>query len=478
MGSDAPAAPAEGRVRRMSLVSECLARGAVKGTCFPASAKCREWPLTTFFFLDKAPTDKELEETMKTLMTIERFRSKVMTVGKDNYAWSVLDVSEVNVKEHVTRKEIGSEAELRVEMDRLVDSPLVGNGARPLWDLTVLTLKKGAKWTPSPGGPQRQPPVVCVRISHAIGDGLALVGVLNQVCTGVDGSPVKVVDFQRRPVPSPFSLSSFTPFSTIIQLFTLVRYILRCIFDVLKAISVPVGPHDTTTAFCDKSKKVAYSGRRSIVTSPSYPLADFKEIKTRMGCTVNDVVVTCLAGAIQKYNVHHGDPTAKKSPRVRAALPAIYDTNRADGRLRNAWTFVSIPLPMGPMDVRDRLKEVKKRCDRMKSSPEIWATTMLNKFANALLGFPFQAQTVFDYMSRHSMVFTNVPGPTEPVVIFGHQVREMIFGVGNLVSQVSIVSYAGGMGLSLVVDPEEVKGAHLVGDFFGDELAELKKKCA
>jgi diacylglycerol O-acyltransferase len=81
-------------------------------------------------------------------------------------------------------------------------------------------------------------------------------------------------------------------------------------------------------------------------------------------------------------------------------------------------------------------------------------------------------------MSRHSMVFTNVPGPTAPVVMFGSKVRDMVFGVGNLVSQVSIVSYAGEATLSMVIDPDEVKEAHLVGEFFQEELAELRKKGA
>ena len=67
---------------------------------------------------------------------------------------------------------MGSEEELRVEMDELVNSPLQGNGTRPLWDVTVLTLKKGAKWVPSTtGGSVNPPPVVCLRVSHSIGGG-------------------------------------------------------------------------------------------------------------------------------------------------------------------------------------------------------------------------------------------------------------------------------------------------------------------
>ena len=79
-------------------------------------------------------------------------------------------------------------------------------------------------------------------------------------------------------------------------------------------------------------------------------------------------------------------------------------------------------------------------------------------------------------MSRHSLVFTNVPGPTKPVRIFGQEARAMTFGVGNIVNQVSVVSYAGKMSLSLVVDPDEVPEAHEIGTFFLEELRALDRQ--
>ena len=98
----------------------------------------------------------------------------------------------------------------------------------------------------------------------------------------------------------------------------------------------------------------------------------------------------------------------------------------------------------------------------------------LNAVAAKLLGPSFQSDTIYDFMSRHSMVFTNVPGPTAPVTMFRNQVTEMTFGVGNLVNQVSVVSYAGKMGISLVVDPDEVPDAHLIAAYhFREELDAL-----
>ena len=60
---------------------------------------------------------------------------------------------------------------------------------------------------------------------------------------------------------------------------------------------------------------------------------------------------------------------------------------------------------------------------------------------------------------RHSMVFTNVPGPTEPIVFMGSRVREIVFACSNLVNQVSALSYAGRLPYAVVVERRQ-EGCH------------------
>mgnify|MGYP003309511255 CR=1 FL=1 len=147
--------------------------------------------------------------------------------------------------------------------------------------------------------------------------------------------------------------------------------------------------------------------------------------------------------------------------------------DRVRGALTNNWTFVSLALPMGVMSAAERLRRAQKTCNLMKRSPEPYVTRALNTVVDAA-GPSVQRQVVFDYMTRHSMVFTNVPGPTKPVTLFrGKNVRSMTFAVSNLVNQVSVMSYAGEMGFSLVVDPDATPDAHLVGEYFKRELDAL-----
>ena len=88
----------------------------------------------------------------------------------------------------------------------------------------------------------------------------------------------------------------------------------------------------------------------------------------------------------------------------------------------------------------------------MKTTPAAHAVSALNVVAAGLL----------------------VPGPAKQIKLFGGKpVRDMTFAVSNLINQVSVMSYAGQMGFSLVVDPNKTPDAHLVGTYFGEELRAL-----
>jgi len=471
-------APAEGappRQRRMSLVTNTLARGAITGTAFPPEAKCPDFPLATFFYLDAEPSDEDLMSTMRKIALFDRLKSKVVPDDKKKHAyqWAEIPDIEKTLLSHVTRLEVSSESELRAEMDILLVSPL--DIEKPLWDVTVLTLKPGACWTPSKGGPSREPPVVCVRVSHAIGDGLSLMNVL----TRLTDNEASFLDFKRRPNTEKTTFLGYV--TSPYKLWLLLLWLFNCVYAVLAAIGTPVGRRDSHSAFYDAQTPVAFSGKRKMITCEGFELADLKQVKQKFGCTVNDVMCACLAGAIHRYDREmngDGNSSKKKStaPLTRAAIavPFLDGRPKDSTHLCNRWTFVSLPLATGDISIVDRLRITKKRCDLMKTTPAAHAVSALNVVAAKTLGPKFQSQTIYDFMSKHSMVFTNVPGPTKPVTLFrGKTVLSMTFAVSNLVNQVSVMSYAGEMGLSLVVDPDVTKDAHLVGEYFSQELKRL-----
>ena len=95
------------RPRRMSLMTHTLARAAKKGTAFPAFANVPDFPICTFFFMDEAPNDVDLIETLKKLMSIDRLRCTVM--GEKTFEWEVVADME-RIREKVNREKQGDVA--------------------------------------------------------------------------------------------------------------------------------------------------------------------------------------------------------------------------------------------------------------------------------------------------------------------------------------------------------------------------------
>jgi len=98
--------------------------------------------------------------------------------------------------------------------------------------------------------------------------------------------------------------------------------------------------------------------------------------------------------------------------------------------LRNNWVFLSLHLPIDIPDDKavDRLRACKAELDSLKDSPEAVVGHALQVVAGTVLPYKAQLKTSFDVMSRHSLVFTNVPGPINQVYIgkYPIQVRSVI----------------------------------------------------
>ncbi len=450
----------------MNALTETLARATLVGGAFPPKARAPDFPLVTSFYLERAPDDAALETFARALASFPELGCRATAADARSektlrrLRWERVD--DGGWLKRVKRVEVATVEELIAVTNEATLTPLDANA--PLWDCVVVTRKKGGEaWDGEDEG-FPEPPVVLLRVSHAIGDGIALVNVLKKISTALDGGEMRVLDFKRRERASR---------SFLALLWACVTFIFVCAYGFLKAVLTAAGPYDTKTVFKGSRPPYAFSGKRRVVVCPPVSMEDVKAIKNASGCTVNDIVVAALAGAIQKYLARVGDPSATKKPRVRAAsLYAFPD--RVRGALTNNWTFVSLALPMGVMSAAERLRRAQKTCNLMKRSPEPYVTRALNTVVDAA-GPSVQRQVVFDYMTRHSMVFTNIPGPTEPIVFMGSRVRDIVFACSNLVNQVSALSYAGRLRLTLVVDPEATPEADVIGRAFVKEIDALRE---
>jgi WS/DGAT/MGAT family acyltransferase len=191
---------------------------------------------------------------------------------------------------------------------------------------------------------------------------------------------------------------------------------------------------------------------KRVAWSEEVPLEKVKRIGRVTGCTVNDVLLAAVSGALRRYL--EGRDGRAATPDVHAAVPV--DLRRPDEpfSLGNRFGLVFVSLPVSLEEPLERLFEVRRRMNRLKASPE--AGVALKILAGVgLTSAEVQRRLVEWVGAKTTAVITNVPGPRERVHLAGAAVRGMMFWVpmsGRVGLGVSIFSYAGGVRLGVVTD--------------------------
>ena len=216
----------------------------------------------------------------------------------------------------------------------------------------------------------------------------------------------------------------------------------------------------------------------------SQPVAldDVKAIGRLARGTVNDVLLNAVSGALRRYLIRRGAPVDGLN--IRAVVPVnLRPLDKPITELGNKFGVVFLALPVGIDDPFDRLLELKRRTDAIKSSPEaLVAFGILHLIGASPPALADIAVELFG--AKATAVMTNVPGPREPIYMAGARIEKVMFWVpqsGHLGLGVSIFSYNGAVLLGiatdsgLVPDPESI-----IADFHAelDELVKLARAVA
>ena len=208
--------------------------------------------------------------------------------------------------------------------------------------------------------------------------------------------------------------------------------------------------------------------------SHAIALDDIKLIKNNLGGTVNDVLVTAVAGGLRRYLVGKGDDVSALE--IRAAIPVNLRTEGDSGKLGNKFGLVFLTLPINIEEPLMRLTDVRRRMLELKRSAE--APVTLGILGAMGLGTDaFREFVVRTLEPKATVVLTNVPGPPIPLYLAGQPIREMMFWVpqaGRLGVGISILSYAGRVYLGVATDAGLVPDPQTVLDGVYAELDRLK----
>jgi diacylglycerol O-acyltransferase / wax synthase len=189
----------------------------------------------------------------------------------------------------------------------------------------------------------------------------------------------------------------------------------------------------------------------------AFARASLKELKAagkQAGGTVNDALLTVVAGMLRRYLEAAG--LALDAPPV-ALVPVSVRREDERGELGNRMSTVFVDLPMAEPDPLVRLRRISETMRALKESSAVQAGALL---VGATGWAPPLVSSVLvramGGVRAFNLVVSNVPGPQQPFYLGGSRMLEVFPIVPlNPVNQrlsVGIVSYDGGVFFGLLAD--------------------------
>jgi len=383
----------------------------------------------------------------------DRFRQRVvrpqLPIGP--HYWE--DDPDFHLDNHVTRIALSSrssQAALQDVVSELMSTPL--DFSRPLWHFHVI--EKFGKGS-----------VIIARVHHCIADGIALVHVLLSLTDKSPNAPWPTA--QPKEMPRPDWLGAlFKPVQPALKITTRAARTLWREGDEI--LANPSHLRDLTRLGRENAMALGRlvlrwpdpptlfkgelgTAKRAAWSKP-IPLQDVKEVGRMLNGTVNDVLLTAVAGALRSYMLDRGD--AADGISIRAVVPVNLRPLDVTPDLGNRFGLVFLTLPVGVPDPMDRLRELKRCMDELKSSPEPAVALGLLSLIGAVPP-KVQDMAMGIFAAKATAVMTNVPGPKEKLYLAGAPLDTLMFWVpqsGRLGLGVSIFSYAGRVWLGVATD--------------------------
>jgi WS/DGAT/MGAT family acyltransferase len=207
------------------------------------------------------------------------------------------------------------------------------------------------------------------------------------------------------------------------------------------------------------------------------PVSDAKDIKNALGGTVNDVILSSVAGALAR--LLESRETAAKGRTLRAMVPVSLRVGSPGTDSGNEVSPIFVDLPVGPMHEEERLEKITAATRRLKESRAEVGTEMLVELGGF---FPAAFYRVVSALSGRQrvadLIVSNIPGPQDPMYFAGarlvayYPVMPLAETMGL---SVGVTSLAGTMGFGFTADWDAVPEVWVLSDGFVETFARLKK---
>lgn len=405
--------------------------------------------ITGLLYLDRVPSRDHLEAVLRhRLCRFERFKMRVSEgkLGMSSPRWVVAE--EFSVADHLVYEtlERPTERELLRRCGELMSEPL--DRSKPLWEFRVFGLV-GEK------------ACLVVRLHHAIADGIALMRVLLTLC---DASPNTLPPTSHTILLKEQVLQGLTKAKKLASRFlhdshdilfhpSLAKRFAQESWKAGTALGRLLSlPEDSPNAF-----RGPLSRKKVTAVSRPFSLNEVKLLGIKWGCTINDILMSVLAGGLGR-SLSRVQAVGDELE-IRAVVPVDLRGGKVD-ELGNRFGLVFLTLPVGCPDPVERTNLIRAHMAKLKESAEAVVAFELLSAVGAVPS-AVEKPIIEWFGNKATTVVTNLPGPREPLFLAGSKLEGIMYWVpqsGKLGLGMSLMSYAGEIRLGVTSD------AHLIPD--------------
>jgi diacylglycerol O-acyltransferase / wax synthase len=429
---------------------------------------------STTLFEGPAPPYVDFRDHIESrLHLVPRFRQKVRFVpfGQGRPVW--VDDPHLNLAYHVRHTSLpepGTEQQLRVLAARIFSEQL--DRSKPLWELWLIEGLKGGRFA------------IVGKTHHAMVDGVS----------GVDITTV-LFDVEKEPAESPKALERWIPRpepngaqllgEALLERTIYPREIARGLRRIARGprralekaaeMALAAGTFAWTGVAAPRSPFNFDIGTHRRFAWVRASLADMKQVKNELGGTVNDVILTAVAGALGRYLRSRGHPT--EGVELRAMVPVSVRTAEQHGALGNQVTAMMATLPVWCEDPKQRMEIVRQSMGDLKESKQAMGAALLTQLADfAPTTIAGQAARLQSRQRFFNLVVTNIPGPQFPLYLMGRRM-ERVFPMVPLAKNqgvcIGIMSYDGQVNFGLIGDYDGMTDLEDLARDLEDSIDEL-----
>lgn len=419
------------------------------------------------WFLRPGITVEQLRERVaERLLGYPRFRQRVIEDPLMGAEWQ-LD-PDFDLARHVVKEELlpmrgqSRNDALRARVGELAALPL--DPQHPLWQFQLIEdVGDGSS-------------ALIARIHHCIADGIALIAVMLSITDG--GKPPPKPAARNKPEPEDdhdwLMNAVLRPLSnlTVKAIGLAGGGLAKGVDKVMDAATQPPQPLDTSLevarlgyqavsdvaafALMPDDSHTRLKGKpgtsKQVAWDDGLLLEEVKIVGKALGASINDVLLSCVAGAIGRYLLDKGEDPAGKE--IRAMVPVNLRPLEDAWKLGNRFGLVPLVLPIGIANPVERLFAVRARMNELKGSFQPVMAFGLLSVAGLLIK-PVQHAMLNIFAKKATAVMTNVPGPAQALSFCGSTVEKVMFWVpqsGDIGMGVSILTYAGKVQFGLITD--------------------------